>query len=255
MDVERARKSFENRVLYETACVLAAALLLAGVWGGALYQGETFTDALLVGTLGVVSATLTYAVMAKRWLVLLAVPLFAGAVVMRELLIGFLFVAFPALLPAFVPALVRRTRWRRVVFSLTVSVVGATIGALFLYVPLQEHGVRVAVERGNRIVEAIDRYRTVEGRLPGSLDDLLPRELDSIPETGMIGFPSFRYLVGTTDGAVGGKEPLYATYELRVNLFKLVKFDSLVYWPEGNYPDVMYGGGVRRVGDWAFVNE
>jgi hypothetical protein len=40
-----------------------------------------------------------------------------------------------------------------------------------------------------------------------------------------------------------------------VNLYQLLQFDSLVYWPERTYPDFMYGGGVERIGDWVYVHE
>ena len=89
--------------------------------------------------------------------------------------------------------------------------------------------------------------------IPASLADLVPRELDSIPETGMAGFPSFEYRDTQTE--TGESERLFASYELRVNLYELLQFDCLVDWPEGNYPDWMYGGGVDRSGAWAYVHE
>jgi len=78
--------------------------------------------------------------------------------------------------------------------------------------------------------------------------------VSSIPDTGMARFPSFDYVVPTSQVDVD-EQRLFATYELRVNLYRLLQFDSLVYWPEGNYPDAIYGGGVERIGDWAYVHE
>lgn len=34
-----------------------------------------------------------------------------------------------------------------------------------------------------------------------------------------------------------------------------INFDVFVYWPEGNYPDSMYGGWVERIGHWAYMHE
>ena len=36
---------------------------------------------------------------------------------------------------------------------------------------------------------------------------------------------------------------------------RLKDFLPTVYWPEGNDPDLMYGGGVERIGTWAYVHE
>ena len=69
----------------------------------------------------------------------------------------------------------------------------------------------------------------------------------------MTGFPSF--VDRDTRTETGESERLFASYELRVNLYKLLQFDCLVYWPEGNYPDSMYGGGVERIRAWAYVHE
>ena len=96
----------------------------------------------------------------------------------------------------------------------------AAIATLVLYSWLQGLGARRAADRGQR---AIDRYRTREGKLPSSLDELVPNDLPS--------------------------------YELRLNLYKLLQFDCLVCWPNGNYPDAMYGGAAERIGDWAYVHE
>ncbi len=44
------------------------------------------------------------------------------------------------------------------------------------------------------MVDAIHRYESFSGKLPNALEELVPRELESIPDTGMIGFPSFQYV-------------------------------------------------------------
>jgi hypothetical protein len=68
-----------------------------------------------------------------------------------------------------------------------------------------------------------------------------------------MGYRSFEDLGPTPETA--DEERLFQTYEIRVNLFQFLQFDSLVYWPERNYPDFMYGGGVERIGDWVYVHE
>ena len=70
----------------------------------------------------------------------------------------------------------------------------------------------------------------------------------------MAGYPSFEYIGPVAESDEEQERP-FATYELRVNLYTLLQWDCLVYWPEGNYPSAMYGGGVERIGKWAYVHE
>lgn len=52
------------------------------------------------------------------------------------------------------------------------------------FLPLGEHE-KVLLEKGNKIVSALEAYRAEKGGLPESLDDLVPQYLSEIPKTGM----------------------------------------------------------------------
>ena len=69
----------------------------------------------------------------------------------------------------------------------------------------------------------------------------------------MAGYPSFRYYGPNGDFPYGRR--LFETYELRVDVGRVLQFDCFVYWPERNYPEHMYGGWVERMGGWAYVHE
>ena len=197
---------------------------------------------------------LGYAATTKRPRILRFLPLVIIAVFGQELLAGlFALVGFLGVPIGVLFSLIRPTRQNWLVVGHLVLAVAAAMMSVFLYVQLQRLGARKAADRGEVIIHAIRNYEAEVGVLPASLADLVPRELDSIPETGMAGFPSFDYRETRTE--TGESERLFASYELRVNLYKLLQFDCLVYWPEGNYPDLMYGGGVERIGAWAYVHE
>ncbi len=245
----------DTRRSLETAAAVTATMLLGGGWAGVRYQGSSFLVALGISTLGILIAAIAYALVTKRFGVLLFLPLFGLAVVAQELLASFFLLAgvfgFPI---AVLFSLFRPTRQNWMVAGQTALLGITAIGSVLLYGKLQTLGAQRAAHRGDEIVDAIHRYESFSGKLPNALEELVPRELESIPDTGMIGFPSFQY-VGPKDPTLQDKERPFKKYELRVDLYKLLQFDCLVYWPEGNYPDFMYGGGVERIGEWAYVHE
>jgi hypothetical protein len=97
-----------------------------------------------------------------------------------------------------------------------------------------------AAERAAPVVAGIEEHRRRTGRDPESVDT---------PYTGMMAYPSFRY-----ERAQEGDR--FGRYELSIDCPSgLINWDRFVYWPEGNYPGAMYGGGVERIGAWAYVHE
>lgn len=67
--------------------------------------------------------------------------------------------------------------------------------------------------------------------------------------TGLMAYPEFRL-------KRAGKDDLFRRYELSIECSSgLLNWDRFVYWPESGYPGSMYGGGVERVGAWAYVHE
>ena len=230
-------------------------MLLAGTWGGVRFQGTSFFLALTLGTLGVFVGTILYGLASKRLRVLLLLPLLILAIVGQELVATlFLLGGLIGSPIAVLVATIQSTRKNWILAGQMGLIAFAAITSIFLYGRLQVLGVRRAADRGEGTIEAIHRYQKRERALPNSLDELVPRDLASIPETGMAGFPSFEYIAPSTE-ANNDEERLFATYELSVNLYKLLQYDCLVYWPEGHYPRMMYGGGVERIGVWAYVHE
>lgn len=110
-----------------------------------------------------------------------------------------------------------------------------------------------ASETGNEVVRAIDRYQRIEGAYPDNLERLVPKYLAQIPGTGLLGYPDF-YYCKRGDPAV--RTDGNAEYELGIRCGSGgINFDVFFYWPGQAYPDFVYGGGVERIGKWAYVHE
>ena len=129
--------------------------------------------------------------------------------------------------------------------ALVLGVLGGFLGS----VPIRRARFAAAAERAVPVIQAIEAHRKATGNLPASLESLVPSQLRGIPSTGMIAYPSFSYATSK------GKE-LFKTYELSIPCPSGgINFDVFVYWPEQGYPDSMYGGGIERIGNWAYVHE
>jgi hypothetical protein len=104
---------------------------------------------------------------------------------------------------------------------------------------------------GDRIVQALTRYRNDRGEYPEHLKQLVPDFIGNVPYTGMIGYPEFSYKNGYNDIQINPDG-----YELRINCSSGgINFDRFIYWPSETYPERIQGNGVERIGTWAYVHE
>lgn len=102
--------------------------------------------------------------------------------------------------------------------------------------------------RAQPLVVAVERFRAETGHSPSSLAELVPKYIAEVPPTGMIGYGPFEYREQSKRSQAAG-------YELSVPCGSGMNWDVFVYWPSGDYPEFMYGGGVERMGGWAYVHE
>lgn len=113
---------------------------------------------------------------------------------------------------------------------------------------LRDHEFRMLGDRSMPLVNAIAKYERVNGRPPKELADLVPEYIQRIPGTGFGSYPDYEYEVLEVD------KP--SPWELRVPCgVGMLNWDVFFYWPTKKYPDYIYGGGVERMGDWAYVHE
>jgi len=100
--------------------------------------------------------------------------------------------------------------------------------------------------RRARFVAAAERAAPLIAAIESGRDD--PATIAAF-STGLMAYPEFRY-------RRAGKDDLFKRYEVSIHCGSGgLNWDVFVYWPEGKYPDFMYGGWVERVGAWAYVHE
>ena len=64
-------------------------------------------------------------------------------------------------------------------------------------------------------------------------------------------YPKYEYVVPEeTNDWDGNPWVLYVDASLGI-----LNWDMFLYFPKQNYPEVGYGGGLEKVGDWAYVHE
>jgi hypothetical protein len=113
-------------------------------------------------------------------------------------------------------------------------------------------------QRGEPIIQAIESYRSREGGVPSSLNDLVPKHIKEIPGTGIRAYPEFEYEVPLVRDEYYKElyEKHKALYELRVDCsLGGLNWDCCIYWPSEDYPESIYGGRTERIGKWAYVHE
>lgn len=113
-------------------------------------------------------------------------------------------------------------------------------------------GMHAATERAQPLVAAIERFERERGEPPKALEDLVPEYLPTVPSTGMMAYPKFRYHTG--DEA----QRRYENNPWALSIFTpsyVLNWDMMLYLPKQNYPERGYGGSLERIGDWAYVHE
>jgi hypothetical protein len=120
--------------------------------------------------------------------------------------------------------------------------------ALGIALRARQYGFELAASRARPLVEAIARFEKDHGRPPESLSDVVPKYLGQLPQ----GIPDVHLITGEDT------REMYAgnTWVLRALVPSgVINFDQFMYFPNQDYPEYGYGGGVERIADWAYVHE
>jgi hypothetical protein len=185
------------------------------------------------------------------WLAFSSVPAASHAgsfLIQFELAYGLLLLAtLGALVVCPVGLFFRRHRANAMSWLLCAGVfTAAFIGGLEWRFNICQTNLLRVTERGQPLVDAITAYRAEHGRPPAKLDELVPKYLDRIPETGIGKWPEFGYWVGEPDRHFGNEWVLVVTPP---NL--VMGFDSFYYFPRQNYGE--YGFG--PIGNWGYFRD
>ena len=169
-------------------------------------------------------------------------------------------IVFPAILalvlclPGFMGglALLFWPRFRR--HGLTLSVVCfafvlGTVGGIKLMRPFARQGWLRVITRAEPLIAAVHAHERRHGTAPERLEELVPTELAALPTTGLGSSPEFHYQKADGTTRVYGDR-----WALRVRPPGLMLgFDTLFYVPSETYPEEGAGGGIERIGRWAYL--
>jgi hypothetical protein len=169
-------------------------------------------------------------------------------------------IAFPAImalvlcLPGFMGglALLFWPRFRR--RGLTLAAVCAafvlgTVGGIKMMQPVARQGWLRVIARAEPLVAVIFAHERRLGTAPERLEELVPTELAALPTTGLGSSPEFHYQKANGTNRVFGDR-----WALTVRPPGLMLgFDTLFYVPSETYPEEGAGGGIERIGRWAYL--
>lgn len=102
------------------------------------------------------------------------------------------------------------------------------------------------------LVHALESFVEREHRTPQNLAELIPRYVLAVPSTGMGGYSEWEYVTGPQARELYDGNPWVLLVKTGGPGFN---FDTLMYFPNQDYPAVGYGGSVERIGVWAYVYE
>jgi len=140
-------------------------------------------------------------------------------------------------------------RYRTGAFSwlcCSAAFVGSCIGGIKLGAHIRNEQLLDVTERARPLIDAISAYQADHGRPPATLDELVPKYLDRIPETGIGARPTFHYVTNHPGPLHGNPWVLGATPPTPI-----MGFDSFHYFPRQNYSEA----GYVPMGDWGYFHD
>jgi len=170
------------------------------------------------------------------------------------------FVMYPLSAMAVLLAMLLRRRWRAPGLAVLIGLVAG-----FLVMPVATrwaYGVRVrrvlrVPARAQRLISALERYKSDHGQYPPDVYAVVPRYLKEIPATGLAAYPEFQYAAADH------------RFSLKVTAAMRLRFDYLLYSSAGDYHAYGPPGRIEQVlsgeyrtdrlyvtrGGWAFYPE
>jgi hypothetical protein len=113
-------------------------------------------------------------------------------------------------------------------------------------------GFERLAERSRPLISAVRRFEAENERPPASLNELVPRYLAAIPNTGMAAYPAYEYVTGDTALKHYHGNPWAVWVDTPSGG---INWDIFLYYPRQNYPQRGHGGSLESVNDWAYVHE
>ncbi|MFB3896809.1 MAG: hypothetical protein ACE14V_10975 [bacterium] len=140
-------------------------------------------------------------------------------------------------------------------------------GAGKLATQVRHEKLAAATVKVQPIIAALQTYHAENKKYPNSLLDLIPKYLNAMPTSDLLGYPVIDYdkteyvpgmmNVPDRDESKNTWKRFYTGgYELRIlPPSNSSNFDRFIYWPQKVYPKYMYNGAAEPVSDWMFIRE
>lgn len=118
-------------------------------------------------------------------------------------------------------------------------------GSIFLGRKTREVALAEFADRSAPLIQAIERFDRDTGHAPKDLDDLVPKYIARIPDTGLAQPDKYDYEV------MKGKH----RWQLSILCSRgMLNWDEFIYRPSHDYSDVG-GGWVEPMGTWGYLHE
>lgn len=142
---------------------------------------------------------------------------------------------------------------RQAAFALPLAAVfiGASYAGGCWGIELRMSAFDALAVRSTTLVSAIEQFEKEKGGPPRSLEQLVPDYLDTVPSTGMGGYPEYEYVSGDQAANCEGNDWVLLVPAPGPGM----NFDIFMYFPDQNYPETGYGGWLERIRGWAYVHE
>jgi hypothetical protein len=114
-------------------------------------------------------------------------------------------------------------------------------GSFWLTKNIRNRAMLAVAVRSEHLVKQIETYRKDNDQLPQSLADLVPKYLETVPDTGLAGYPEYEYNADTDN------------FSLSIQTGRLGEFDCFYYDPDP--PSNVSESNKTRLGDWIYVDE
>lgn len=111
----------------------------------------------------------------------------------------------------------------------------------------------ITISRSIPIIEAIRTFQRKTGKLPETLDALVPTYLARLPDAGPAAKDGWRFDVDDYGNSGGWALYIRVRDEYSPNIMGFG--DTFVYHPSGQYPIAGYGGMLVRFGGWGYYVE
>lgn len=147
----------------------------------------------------------------------------------------------------------KHNRARKLFFLLlSIVYIPCCVYGIYLGRGVRMSGMEAFAERSQPLITAIQEYELDHGAPPVALTALVPDYLPAVPNTGMSAYPEYEYFSGDKAREWYAGNPWAISVSTPSGW---LNWDMMLYFPKQNYPKHGYGGGLERVGDWAYVHE